>query len=62
MKEILAQPVGSPMDLTREEAEAIVREMIENPRPYDRKKAERDIRELRKIRRMWGSLLRDVDE
>ena len=45
------------MDLTPEEARAIVQDMIDNPRPYDAKKADRAIRELRKIRRESGALL-----
>ncbi len=58
---MLAQPVGSPVDLTPEELHAIFKDMIDNPPPYDAKKAERELRELRKIRRMWGSLIRDLD-
>jgi hypothetical protein len=57
LKEILSQPVGTPMELTKEEATAILREHLENPRPYDSEKAERDLRELRKIRRESGALL-----
>lgn len=61
LKEIISQPVGSPMDLTPEEMRAIVEELIHSQEPYDKKKAERDLRELKKIRRMWGSALRDLD-
>lgn len=61
LKKILSQPVGSPMDLTPEEMRAIVQEMIDSPQPYDEKKAERDLRELKKIRRMWGSVIRDLN-
>jgi hypothetical protein len=53
IKEILAQPVGSPMDLTPEEARAIIREgPLETPRPM------RDgAKEVRKIRRWSGAIL-----
>lgn len=62
IKKMLAEPFGAPMDLTREEALAIIQYHLDNPKPYDAKEAERRLRELRKIRRMWGSVLRDVDD
>jgi len=62
IKKMLAEPFGSPIDLTREEALAIIQYHLDNPRPYDAKEADRRLRELRKIRRMWGSVLRDVDD
>jgi hypothetical protein len=57
VKAMLAQPVGSPIDLTPTELQAILQDMIDNPPPYDAEKAERDLRELRKIRRESGALL-----
>lgn len=57
IKQILSQPVGSPMDLTAEESRAILREHLENPPPYDKAAADKAIRELRKIRRESGALL-----
>lgn len=62
IKKMLAEPFGAPMDLTREEALAIIQYHLDNPKPYDAQEAERRLRELRKIRRMWGSVLRDVDD
>jgi len=35
LKQILSEPVGTPMELTREEAMAILEWHLENPRPYD---------------------------
>lgn len=61
LKEILAQPVGSPMDLTPEEMRAIVDFNLNDPRPYDKVAADKALRELRKIRKMWGSMIRDLD-
>jgi hypothetical protein len=57
VKEILAQPVGSPMHLTSEEMDAILREHIENPPPYDKAEADKAVREFRKIRHESGALL-----
>lgn len=54
---MLAEPVGSPVDLTREEAEAIVRYAIENPPTHDGEAIEREHRALRRIRRESGALL-----
>ena len=62
IKKMLAEPFGAPIDLTREEARAIIQYHLDNPRPFDAKEADRRLRELRKIRRMWGSVLRDVDD
>ena len=56
LKQILSEPVGTPMELTDEEARAIIHEHLQDPRPYDREGAERAHKELRKIRRMWGSV------
>jgi hypothetical protein len=61
IQKMLAEPFGSPIDLTREEARAIIQHHLDNPPPYDPKEADRRLRELRKIRRMWGSVLRDID-
>jgi hypothetical protein len=61
MKQVLVQPVGTPINLTKAEARAILDEMLKNPRPYNAKEAERAHRELRRIRRMWGSVMRDLD-
>jgi hypothetical protein len=60
LKEILSQPVGTSMELTRDEALAIVKDMLEHPGPYRAAEARRAHAELRKIRRMWGSIARDV--
>ncbi|MDO8616341.1 MAG: hypothetical protein Q7T33_11505 [Dehalococcoidia bacterium] len=57
LKEILSQPAGAPIELSQEEARAILQHHLDNPRPYDPEKAERDLRELRKIRRESGALL-----
>lgn len=62
IKKMLGEPFGAPIDLTREEALAIVQYHLDNPRPYDAKEADRRLRELRKIRRMWGSVASDVDD
>jgi len=62
IKKMLREPFGAPIDLTREEALAIVQYHLDNPRPYDKEEADRRLRELRKIRRMWGLLARDVDD
>ncbi len=62
IKKMLAEPFGSPIDLTREEALAIIQYHLDNPRPFDKKEADRRLRELRKIRRMWGLVDRDVDD
>ncbi len=62
IKKMLAEPFGAPIDLTREEALDIIQYHLDNPKPYDAKEADRRLRELRKIRRMWGSVLRDVDD
>lgn len=58
---MLAEPFGAPIDLTLEEARAIVQYHLDNPPPYDAEEVDRRLREMRKIRRMWGSILRDVD-
>ena len=60
MKQILAQPVGTPVELTREEALAILQHHLDNPKSYDAEKHERDLKRLRKIRRMWGTVA-DLD-
>jgi hypothetical protein len=57
LKEILAEPVGAPIELTREEALAIIEEHLASPKPYDARKAERDLRWLKKIRRESGAIL-----
>jgi hypothetical protein len=57
VKKALAQPVGSPIDLTPEEMQAILQDFFDNPRPYDAEKHNRAIREFRKIRRESGALL-----
>ena len=62
IKKMLAEPFGSPIDLTREEALAIVQHHLDNPRPYDAKEADRRLRELRKVRRESGALLVRLDE
>lgn len=54
---MLTEPVGSPVDLTREEAEAIVRYTIENPQKMSEEAAARELRELRRLRRESGALL-----
>ena len=59
---MLAEPFGAPMDLTREEALAIIQYHLDNPRPYDPKEADRRLRELRKIRRESGALFVRLDE
>lgn len=62
MREILSQPVGTPIDFTRDEALAIVRDMIENPRPVDEKALAKAHRELKEIRKMWGTFARFPDD
>lgn len=57
LRQILSEPVGTPMKLTKAEARAIIQEHLENPGPYDAEKADRAIRDLRKIRRESGALL-----
>ncbi len=59
---MLAEPFGSPIDLTREEARAIIQHHLDNPPPYDPKEADRRLRELRKIRRESGALFVRLDE
>ncbi len=54
---MLAEPVGSPVELTREEAEAIVRYTIENPQAMNEEAAARERREFRRVRRESGALL-----
>lgn len=62
IKKMLAEPFSSPIDLTREEALAIIQYHLNNPKPYDAREADRRLRELRKIRRMWGSVIREPDD
>ena len=62
IKKMLAEPFGAPMDLTREEALAIIQYHLDNPKPYDAQEAERRLRELRKIRRESGALFVRIDE
>lgn len=57
IKEILSQPVGTPMELTPEEARAIVLSRLNDPRPFDKAAADKAIREFRKIRRESGAPL-----
>jgi len=57
IKAILSQPVGTTMDLTPEEADAILQEHLANPPSYDKAAADKAMRELRKIRRESGALL-----
>jgi hypothetical protein len=62
MRRMLAEPVGSPADMTRKEAEAIVRHAIEHPPTADKEALPRDHRELRKLRRESGALLVQPDK
>ncbi len=62
IQKMLAEPFGSPIDLTREEARAIIQHHLDNPPPYDPKEADRRLRELRKIRRESGALFVRLDE
>jgi hypothetical protein len=57
IQKMLAEPVGAPIELTREEALAIVRGHLESGASYDAAGSERRLRELRKIRRESGALL-----
>jgi hypothetical protein len=57
MKEILAQPVGTPMDLTPEEAKAVIREVLDGSDRTNTETYRRRVREVRQIRRESGALL-----
>jgi hypothetical protein len=62
IKKMLAEPFGAPIDLTREEALALLEHHFDNPPPYDPKEADRRHRELRKIRRESGALFVRTDD
>ena len=62
IKKMLAEPFGAPIDLTREEALAIIQHHLDNLPAYDPKEADRRLRELRKIRRESGALFVRLDE
>ena len=57
IKKMLSEPVGTPIDLTREEALAILDAHVAHPANYDQKAAEKTHRELTRIRRESGALL-----
>lgn len=60
MQQVLRLPPGSHFELTKAEARAIFTDMLENPPPFDENKWRRIDREMKQIRRMWGSIERDV--
>jgi len=57
IKEILSQPVGTPVELTREEALAILQYHLDHRRGYDPEQADRAIAEWREIRKESGAIL-----
>jgi len=57
LKKILSQPIGTPIELTRDEAMAVIDAMLARPDRTNTEEYRRTVREMRAIRRESGALL-----